>query len=97
MEDDVKLSDLQSAMRKNASSTVCGDTGLPGVEDTQKEEDESHDALSVPPLDSAVLLGRASAVQPDDAQEAGVAPALCSRGQHVPSYLHSRRGTRVYF
>lgn len=60
-----------------------GGTGVPGVEDTQEEEDESHNALGVPPLDWAVLLGSAGAVQPDDAQQAGVALTLCGGGQSL--------------
>lgn len=60
-----------------------GDTDVPGIEDTQEEEDESHDALGVPPLDGAALLGTAGAVQPNDAQQAGVALALCSGGQDL--------------
>lgn len=68
---------------------------VPGVEDTQEEEDESHDALSVPPLDHAVLLGSTGAVQPNDAQEAGVTPALCE-DNIMPSYLRALKRNLVF-
>lgn len=50
---------------------------LPGVEDTHEEEEETHDALGVPPLDRVVRPGRGGAVQTNDAQEARVALPVC--------------------
>lgn len=49
---------------------------LPGVQHTHQEQDQTHNALGIPPLNNTVLTGRAGAVKANNAKQARVAAAV---------------------
>lgn len=49
---------------------------LPGIQNTHQEQDQSHNALGIPPLHHVTLAGWGGAVQPNNAQKTRVALAV---------------------
>lgn len=59
-----------------------------GVQHTHQEQNQSHNALGIPPLNNTVLTGGAGAVESNDAQQAGVAFSVRLIAHSRPSQVH---------